>query len=77
MRVYGLTTNGLNTRFFTLILAQKLLCFIEMQDGGRRHLVFGHYFRFDVNVELCTAQSILMSSVVKIGAMVPKLQCFF
>ena len=47
-----------------------------MQDGGRRHLGFGHYFTFDVNVELCTAQSILMSSVVKIGAMVPKLQCF-
>ncbi len=62
--------------FFTLILAQKLLCFIEMQDGGRRQLGFGH-FTFDVNVELCTAQSILMSSVVKIGAMVPKLQCFF
>jgi hypothetical protein len=48
-----------------------------MQDGGRRHLGFGHYFTFDVNVELCTAQSISMSSVVKIGAMVPKLQCFF
>ena len=39
-----------------------------MQDGGRRYLGFGHYFTFDVNVELCTAQSILMSSVVKIGA---------
>ena len=47
-----------------------------MQDGGRRHVGFGNYFTFDVNVELCTAQSISMSSVVKIGAMVPKLQCF-
>ena len=68
---------GWTLGFFTLILAQKLLCFIEMQDGGRRHVGFGNYFTFDVNVELCTAQSISMSSVVKIGAMVPKLQCFF
>ena len=68
---------GWTLGFFTILLARKLLCFIEMQDGGRRHLGFGHYFTFDVNVELCTAQSILMSSVVKIGAMVPKLQCFF
>ena len=48
-----------------------------MQDGGGRHLGFSHFFTFDVNVEMCTAQSNLMSSVVKIGAMVPKLHCFF
>ena len=64
-------------KHWRIFFVSKLLCFIEMQDGGRRHLEFGHYFTFDVNVELCTAQSFLMSSVVKIGAMVPKLQCFF
>ena len=33
-------------------------------------------FTFDVNIEFCTAQSNLMSSVVKIDAMVPKNSVF-
>ena len=60
-------------KHWRIFFVSKLLCFIVMQDGGSRHLGFGHYSTFDVNVELCTAQSMLMSSVVKIGAMVPKL----
>ena len=47
------------------------------RPSKRRHLGFGYYVTFDVTVELCAAQSTLVSNMVKIGPVVQKLQCFF
>ena len=55
---------------------QKLQHFLQIQDGGRRHLGFYHKFKFDQSVVLCVTESTWCSNLVKIGPTVQKLQHF-
>jgi len=55
---------------------QKLQHFLQVQDGGRRHLGFWHKFKFDQTGVQCVTGPIWRFNWVKIDLTVQKLQHF-